>query len=60
MALTQAMYGYFPSAWLVTVSGVNFEVGETLSPVAETGMAIALVKIIQILDKCTNLWMKWD
>jgi Ni,Fe-hydrogenase maturation factor len=54
------MYGYFPSAWLVTVSGVNFEVGETLSPVAETGMAIALVKIIQILDKCTNLWMKWD
>jgi hydrogenase maturation protease len=57
LALTQANYGHCPTAWLVRVPGVNFEAGDNLSTVAETGIAIALIKIIQILDKSHNLWV---
>ncbi|AFY35276.1 hypothetical protein [Calothrix sp. PCC 7507] len=59
LALTQASYGYCPTAWLVRVPGLYFEVGDDLSPVAETGIAIALVKIIQILDRNNNLWLNF-
>jgi hydrogenase maturation protease len=58
LGLTQLLYGHCPSAWLVTVPGVNFEIGDRLSPIAETGIAIALVKIIKILDKCKDLWVQ--
>ncbi|WP_017651635.1 hypothetical protein [Fortiea contorta] len=57
LALTQTIYGHSPTAWLVTIPGVNFAVRENLSAVAKTGIAIALVKIIQILDKNDNLWV---
>lgn len=56
LALTLAIYGHCPLAWLVTIPGVNFDLGDRLSPIAESGVAIALVKIIQILDKGRNLW----
>ncbi|WP_414752805.1 hydrogenase maturation protease [Anabaena sp. CCY 9910] len=56
LALTQALYGNCPTAWWVKIPGVNFEIGDRFSPTAETGKAIALVKIIQILDKVKNLW----
>lgn len=58
LSLTQFLYGHCPPAWLVTVPGVNFEFGDRLSPIAETGIAIALVKIIKILDKCKGLWVQ--
>jgi hydrogenase maturation protease len=58
LALTQALYGHCPSAWWVTVPGINFEIGDRLSARAESGIAIALVKIIQILNQGKNLWMK--
>lgn len=45
LALTQALHNYHPSAWLVTIPGVNFELGETLSPVAEQGLCEALEEI---------------
>ncbi|WP_193195511.1 hydrogenase maturation protease [Nostoc sp. MG11] len=48
LALTQAIYGYCPQAWWIKVPGVNFELGYSLSPIAETGVAIALQKIAQI------------
>jgi hydrogenase maturation protease len=51
LALTKAIYGDCPQAWWITVPGVNFEVGDRLSPVAEIGVAIALEKIAQIVDK---------
>lgn len=60
LALTQSLYGHCPSAWWVTIPGINFEFGDRISPTAEQGIAIALVKIIHILDKCKNLWMKLD
>jgi hydrogenase maturation protease len=55
LALTQSLYGHCPSAWLVTVPGFNFEISDRISPLAEKGMAIALVKIIQLLNQCNNL-----
>ncbi|MBO3462987.1 hydrogenase maturation protease [Aetokthonos hydrillicola] len=51
LALTKAIYGHCPQAWWITVPGVNFEVGDRLSPIAETGVAIALEKIAQIVDE---------
>lgn len=58
LALTQVLYGHCPSAWWVTVPGINFELGDRVSCIAETGKAIALIKIIQILDKAKNLWVE--
>ena len=49
LALTQAIYGYCPPAWWVTVPGVNFELGENLSPLAEQGIEIAIDKINHLI-----------
>ncbi|TAF11003.1 MAG: hydrogenase maturation protease [Nostocales cyanobacterium] len=51
LALTKSLYGYWPPAWLVTVPGVNFELGDCLSPIAEKGIGIALTKIINIINR---------
>ncbi|MFM7364208.1 MAG: hydrogenase maturation protease [Cuspidothrix sp.] len=51
LALSQFLYGHCPPAWLITVPGVNFELSDRLSPTAEKAMAIALSKIMQILDQ---------
>ncbi len=50
LALTQALYDYCPQAWWIKVPGVNFELGDHLSPIAETGVAIALQQITQIVE----------
>ncbi|MBK1989288.1 hydrogenase maturation protease [Sphaerospermopsis aphanizomenoides BCCUSP55] len=60
LALTKFLYGHCPSAWLVTVPGFNFEISDRISPLAEQGIVIALIKIIQILDKCNDLWMELE
>lgn len=57
LALTQALYDHCPPAWLVTIPGINFEIGDRLSRIAEMGKAVALVKIIQLLDKVNNHWV---
>jgi hydrogenase maturation protease len=51
LALTKAIYGYCPRSWWIKVPGVNFELGQSLSSIAETGVAIALQKITQIVDE---------
>ncbi|BAZ49500.1 hypothetical protein NIES4103_21120 [Nostoc sp. NIES-4103] len=51
LALTQAIYDYCPPAWWIKVPGVNFELGYSLSPIAETGVAIATQKITQIINR---------
>jgi hydrogenase maturation protease len=58
LALTQAIYGYCPQAWWVTVPGINFEVGDRISRIADNGKAIALVKISHILDKVKHFCVK--
>ncbi|MBD2136282.1 hydrogenase maturation protease [Anabaena sp. FACHB-1237] len=50
IALAQILYGHCPAAWLITVPGENFELSDRLSSKAEKGMAIALTKIISILN----------
>ncbi|MFN6560542.1 MAG: hypothetical protein RMY28_012115 [Nostoc sp. ChiSLP01] len=55
LALTKAIYGYCPRSWWIKVPGVNFELGQSLSSIAETGVAIALQKITQILDENLNV-----
>ncbi|MEA5572676.1 hydrogenase maturation protease [Calothrix sp. UHCC 0171] len=55
LALTQAIYGHYPPSRLVTVPGVNFELGENLSLIGERGVAIALEKITKIIDKGANI-----
>ncbi|OCQ98730.1 hydrogenase maturation protease [Nostoc sp. MBR 210] len=58
LALTRILYGHCPPALWVTVPAVNFEFGDRFSEITETGKAIALGKIMQILDKFKNFWMK--
>ncbi len=42
LALAQLLYGRCPKAWLITIPGQNFELGEALSPETARGMAQAL------------------
>ncbi len=49
LALALALYGHYPQAWLVTVPGINFDLGENLSPVAHRGVAEALEKIDDLI-----------
>lgn len=49
LTLTLALYGHCPPAWWVTVPGVNFELGENLSPLAEQGIEIAIDKINHLI-----------
>ncbi len=51
LALTKALYGYCPQAWSVTIPGVNFEVGDSLSLLARRGVAEALKRIDQLIQE---------
>lgn len=51
LTLTQAVYGCSPQGWWVMVPGVNFELGESLSPVAKRGIEAALQKIDHLIKK---------
>jgi hydrogenase maturation protease len=51
LALTQAVYSRTPQALWVLIPGENFEVGDRLSPFAETSMAIGLERIQQLISK---------
>jgi hydrogenase maturation protease len=49
LAMTQALYGSHPQAWWVMVPGVNFELGECFSTVAEQGIEAALQDIEHLI-----------
>ena len=51
LALTKALYSHCPQAWWVTIPGVNFEVGDSLSLPAERGVAVALERIDQLIQE---------
>lgn len=58
LALTKALYGHFPRAWMVTVPAINFELGEKLSTVAQQGIADALKEVNYLINceaQCSNL-----
>jgi hydrogenase maturation protease len=54
--LTQAIYGRCPQALWLIVPGINFQLGDRLSSVAEKGISQALIQIRNsITDNKTNL-----
>ena len=57
LALTQALSGRVPLAWLVTVSAPNLDFGESLSASAERGAAEADRLVLRLLTeelRCTR------
>lgn len=60
LALTQALYEHAPIAWWVRIPGVNFELGDRLSPTAERGIQVALEQINHLIkigktEQCMKL-----
>lgn len=49
LALAQAVFGRCPAAWLVTIPGVEFELGENVSATAARGIAQALAEIRKLI-----------
>jgi hydrogenase maturation protease len=49
LTLTRIVFGRCPPAWLIAVPGVNFELGEHLSPIAQQGLNQALEQIDRLL-----------
>lgn len=45
LALTRAVFGRCPRAWLVTIPAMDFEVGQPLSSVAREGIPAALEQV---------------
>ena len=54
LALAQALFGARPRAWLVTVPGTDFAVGEGLSPRAQTGLDAALRTIATLVRRAAK------
>ncbi|MDX2242936.1 MAG: hydrogenase maturation protease [Leptolyngbyaceae cyanobacterium bins.302] len=50
LAMTQALYGAHPQAWWVMVPGVDFELGDSLSPIAQQGIERALQHIEHLIQ----------
>jgi hydrogenase maturation protease len=49
LALAEALYGYRPLAWSITVPAQSFALGADLSPAAERGVAGALQQIRELI-----------
>ena len=49
LSLTQAIYGKCPQAWWAIVPGINFQVGDRLSPLAQRNIEQALIQIESLL-----------
>jgi hydrogenase maturation protease len=54
LALTWAVYGWRPEAWLLTVAGQNFAFGEGLSSIAEENVRQAIVRIKELIQAKTR------
>jgi hydrogenase maturation protease len=49
LALAQTLYGRAPEAWLVTVPGRDFDLGERLSDVGTAQSGVALTRIRELI-----------
>ena len=49
LALTEAVYGRRPEAWLVTIPAADFGLGGRLSATAQAGMSVALRQISRLV-----------
>jgi hydrogenase maturation protease len=54
LAIAQALYGYYPRSWWVMVPGVNFTLGDRLSPLASQKMTAALESIDLLIKSATT------
>ncbi len=52
LALTEAVYGRRPEAWLITILAADFGLGADLSAAARAGLSIALRRIDRLI--CTR------
>jgi hydrogenase maturation protease len=52
--LTQALFGKCPKAWWVIVPGVNFQLGDNFSPLAQQGIEQALKLIKRLITTKTK------
>ncbi|EAW35887.1 hydrogenase maturation protease [Lyngbya sp. PCC 8106] len=50
LTLAKTLYHKTPEAWLISVPGVDFELGENLSEIAKQGVTVALEKIKQLIS----------
>jgi hydrogenase maturation protease len=50
LALTYALYKVIPTAYQIFIPAVDFSFGETLSPVTQKSVELALVKIKQLVS----------
>jgi hydrogenase maturation protease len=50
LALSRTAFGRWPDAWWVTIPAADFTLGAPLSPVAERGVADALLALRQLTD----------
>jgi hydrogenase maturation protease len=55
LAIAQALYHHYPQAWLVAIPAKNFELGDSLSPLAEQGIAEALTVIDGLIREALAL-----
>ncbi|MGA7953237.1 MAG: hydrogenase maturation protease [Gloeobacterales cyanobacterium] len=51
LALTKVLYNHCPQAWWVTIPGINFQVGDSLSFIAKQGISMALERIRQLIQE---------
>lgn len=54
LALSRAVYGGCPRAWLLTVPAADFAIGQSLSPVAQRGLQAALDLLANWLDRLSS------
>jgi hydrogenase maturation protease len=60
LALTRALYGRHPRAWLIAVPAADFSLGEGLSAAAERGAEDALERIAALIEVEGACGMKSD
>jgi hydrogenase maturation protease len=50
LALTQAIYQYYPQAWWLLIPAINFDFGEEFSTLTQQGIEAALTQIQRLLE----------
>ena len=50
-AIALALYKYYPQTWLIAIPGNNFDLGNSLSPLAQQGMKQALGLIDSLIQE---------
>ncbi|MDJ0737601.1 MAG: hydrogenase maturation protease [Nostocaceae cyanobacterium] len=57
LGLTEKVYRVVPESWWIVIPGVNFEFGEQLSDVAESGVSVALSEIYKLVNSSSDFKM---